>query len=275
MYERHWQLERAPFDHDRRSEAFFSSRFHGEALVKLKYLMEHGKGAAALIGASGTGKTHVLEMVREQAAHHGPVVHLVYPQLSPIELVSYITSALGESLPETTATVPGFDVMLRTLEARLRELTQAGRSPLIMLDDAHLIEDRRVFQALHQLMNFQQPGRSNFSLILSGQPELAGNLQRTDQLTDRIAFYCLLHSLSEVESGAYVRHRLQAAGRSQPIFDDSALHAIFELSAGIPRRINRLCDFALLVGYADNLDLISAVQIEGVHAEVTRSIAAA
>lgn len=275
MYEQYWKLERAPFDHDRRPEAFYSSRLHGEALVKLKYLIEHGKGTAALIGASGTGKTHILEMVRQQSCQNRPVVHLVYPQLTPYEIVSFITESLCDQTAESGAAIPGMDVLLRTLEARLTELTSADRSPVIMLDDAHLIEDRKVFQTLHQLLNFQRPGQSNFALILSGQPELVGALQRTDHLSDRVSFQCLLHSLSEMECGTYVRHRLQAAGRSQAIFDDSAMKAIFELSSGIPRRINRLCDFALLVGYANKLRMVSADQIEGVHAEITRSVAAA
>ncbi len=275
MYERYWKLERAPFDHDRGPHAFFPSRLHGEALVKLKYLIEHGKGAAALIGTCGTGKTHILEMVRRQVSGRGPVVHLVYPQLSPHEMVAFITDSLGDGQPDLTATIPGLDLLLRTLEKRLCELTDEGRLPVIMIDDAHLIEDRRVFQTLHQLMNFQRPGRSNFALILSGHPELVGTMQRTDQLSDRIAFHCLLQSLTESETVAYIRHRLQSVGRIDPIFDDSAMRVIFELSSGIPRRINRLCDFALLVGYANQLRLVSADQIEGVHSEITRSSVAA
>jgi general secretion pathway protein A len=235
----------------------------------LKYLIEHGKGAAVLVGASGTGKTHVQEMIRRQSSRN-PVVHILYPQLAPHELISYITDSLGEAAPVSEASVPGMDILLRTLETRLRELTAAGRTPVIMLDDAHLIEDRRTFQALHQLMNFQQPGRSNFALILSGQPELVGTLQRSDCMADRIAFHCLLHSLTEAETSEYIQHRLQVAGRTEAVFDDSAMKAIFELTAGIPRRINRLCDFALLVGYAKQLTLVSEEQIEGVHSEISQ-----
>ena len=266
MYERHWQLERAPFDHDRRSDSFYSGRLHQEAIVKLNYLIEHGKGAAALVGASGTGKTHVLEMVRQRVSHGCPVVQLVYPQLSPHELVAYLTQELGGCPLDFNSANLGLDVLLRSFETRLKELTEAGHEPVIILDDAHLIEDRRVFQTLHQLMNFQRPGRSNFALILAGQPELIGTLQTTAQIADRMAFHCFLQSLEEVETAEYIVHRLQAAGRSKPLFDSSA---------GIPRRINRLCDFALLVGYANQLQRISADQIEGVHTEITRSNVAA
>ena len=275
MYERYWNLETAPFDHDRSSESFYAGRLHKEAIVKLNYLTEHGKGAAALVGASGTGKTHVLELVRRQVPQGVPVVQVVYPQLSPLELVGMITHELGGTDLESTMTVPGLDILLRSFGRRLQELTDAGRSPVIMIDDAHLIEDRRVFQALHQLMNFQQPGRSNFSLILAGQPELVGTLQISNQISERIAFHCLLQSLSQTETSEYVLRRLQAVGREEPIFEADALKCIFELTAGIPRRINRLCDFALLVGYANQMQRISADQIEGVHSEITRSTIAA
>jgi MSHA biogenesis protein MshM len=275
MYERHWQLERAPFDHDRRSDSFYSGRRHEEAIVKLNYLIECGKGAAALVGASGTGKTHVLEMVRQRVSHGCPVVQLVYPQLSPHELVAYLTQELGGSLLDFNSANLGLDLLLRSFESRLRELTEAGHEPVIILDDAHLIEDRRVFQTLHQLMNFQQPGRSNFALILAGQPELVGTLQTNTQIADRMAFHCFLQSLTEAETVEYIIHRLQAAGRSKPIFDPSAMRVLYELSAGIPRRINRLCDFALLIGYANQLQQISADQIEGIHSEITRSNIAA
>ncbi len=70
------------------------------------------------------------------------------------------------------------------------------------------------------------------------------------------------------ETLAYIRHRLQAAGGSSEIFEEEALSAIHELSGGLPRRINRLCDFALLVGYADNLDQVTPVQIEAVAEEL-------
>ena len=247
MYERHWQLERAPFDHDRRSDSFYSGRLHEEAIVKLNYLIEHGKGAAALVGASGTGKTHVLEMVRQRVSHGCPVVQLVYPQLSSHELVAFLTHELGGSLSHDNSANLGLDFLLRSFETRLRELTDAGHEPVIVIDDAHLIEDRRVFQTLHQLMNFQQPGRSNFSLILAGQPELIGTLQTTTQIADRMAFHCFLQSLTESESAEYIDHRLKIAGRTRPIFDPSAMRVLYELSSGIPRRINRLCDFSLTI----------------------------
>ena len=46
-------------------------------------------------------------------------------------------------------------------------------------------------------------------------------------------------------------HRLHCAGATdKPSFEPAAFEAIFKATRGIPRRINRLCDLALLVGFA-------------------------
>ena len=90
-----------------------------------------------------------------------------------------------------------------------------------------------------------------------------------------MSFHCLLKSLTAIETAEYVTHRLKSAGRTEPIFDRAAMKAIFELTAGIPRRINRLCDFALLVGFANQSERILANQIENVHGEIHHSNIAA
>jgi general secretion pathway protein A len=93
------------------------------------------------------------------------------------------------------------------------------------------------------------------------------------QLTDRLAARCLLKPLSQEETLSYVNHRLNAARASRPIFDTPALEALHELSHGNPRRINRLADLALLVGFADELPAIGRSQVEAVAEEL--SLAAA
>ncbi|HID23027.1 MAG TPA: hypothetical protein EYP14_11585 [Planctomycetaceae bacterium] len=144
-----------------------------------------------------------------------------------------------------------------------------GRHPVLIIDDAHLIEDPRVFHALHLLLNFQyHKSRIRFSLILVGEPVLLGRLARFGPLNDRLAIKSVLQPLSEEETAAYVRHRLQTAGAEAEIFDEPALRQLHVASDGVPRRINRLCDLALLVGFADKLSTLSASQIEAVAEEV-------
>jgi general secretion pathway protein A len=110
-------------------------------------------------------------------------------------------------------------------------------------------------------------------LIFVGQNELLNTVRRLGQLEERLAVKCLLRPLSSEETTAYVSCRLEAAGATRPIFSPLAMRPLFELSGGIPRRINRLCDLALLVGFADESTEISAEQVEAVAEELTAVVA--
>lgn len=273
MYERHWQLKHAPFGNHRRVDEFFAAETHHDAILKLRYLIEHRRGAGLLVGASGTGKTHLLDVLLQPSdSAAGPVVNVFYPQMSPQELLGYIATKLGGESPVSTGRT--MDAVVASLENRLLALTAENRPPVIVIDDAHAISERHVLQSLQLLLNFQQPDRMDFTLILAGQPELVGVVKRLPQLGDRIAMPCVLRSFTPVETTHYIEHRLQAAGAREPIFTEAALVAIHELSGGLPRRVNRLADFALLVGYAEELTRIDAEQIEGVHAELSLGRAA-
>ncbi|MDZ4683956.1 MAG: AAA family ATPase [Planctomycetaceae bacterium] len=269
MYERHWQLRRPAFRSDVPSEFFFGSRSHQAALLKLRYLVEQRPGLAVITGGAGTGKSYLLEAFREQLAEPaGPIVTVLYPQLSPAELLGYVTSKLKPGDDSAVHDEPRLDFVLRQLEARLAELHQQGRRPVLMIDDAQLIDDQRVWQMLLLLLNFHQSDRAQLSIVLAGPPELLGRLKRYGALLDRLELTCVLQPLGESETAAYVRHRLQAAGATTAVFADAALATVHQLSGGLPRRINRLCDFALLVGYADNLSEITATQVEAVAEEL-------
>ena len=78
----------------------------------------------------------------------------------------------------------------------------------------------------------------------------------------------LLKPLEEQETADYVIHRLHAAGATRAIFTDDALQAVHRLSQGIPRRINRLCDLAMVVGFAERKPTIDASHLEAVDREL-------
>ena len=271
MYERYWHLERNPFDDDLELRGFFASQTHQATLLKLRYLIENGKGTGLLVGGTGFGKSYLLSVLaRQMGESHGPFVHLVFPQLSPAELLGYLAAELGAG--DLAGSAAGLDRIVREIDQRLKALNEAGRHPVLIVDEAHLIEDVQVFQALRLLTNFQQQKR-RFSLILAGQRELLNTVRRLGQLEERVAVKSLLRALSQDETAGYVACRLEAAGSKRPLFDPAALRPIHELSGGVPRRINRICDLSLLVGFADESEMISAEQVQAVADELTTVVA--
>lgn len=269
MYESHWQLTKSPFRAQAGKEFFCRLPGHQSALLKLHFVLEQCQASAALIGPTGIGKSFLLRVLEaELPTQIGPVVLLNYPLLSPLELVRYLTTELAAATDAPAVDAHGLDEWLHAWEQLLKHHRAQGQMPVFVVDDAHLIEDRAIWQTWQLLLAHRERAGMEFSVLFIGQPELLGRLQRMPQLEERLAMVCPLAPLTETQSDEYIVHRLSVAGRTNPVFDASALHRLWECAEGIPRRIDRLCDFSLLVGYAENLALISAAEIDGVSQEL-------
>jgi MSHA biogenesis protein MshM len=273
MYEQYWNLTCRPFESHFSPAFFFESETHQAARLKLRYLIENRLGTGVLCGEIGTGKTAVAAVLQHELAETcGPLAHLIFPKMPAASFLAYLASKLGA--PEADDARPGIDRTLIRIESRLREASREGKHAVIVVDEAHLIDDVRVFESLQLLLNFQQDPECAFSLVLVGGINLLGRLARMPQLNERIAVRSVLAPLSPEETSGYVTHRLQAAGALREVFDPSALEALHDRSGGLPRRINRLADLALVVGYADQLEAIGAAEIEAVAQEMPSAIAA-
>jgi type II secretory pathway predicted ATPase ExeA len=274
MYEQYWNLACRPFENHFVPAFYFRGQSHEAARLKLRYAIENRLGAAVLSGGIGTGKTALAILLQHELKETcGPSVHLVFPQMPATEYLAYLAAKLG-AIESGSDTRRGVDGMLACLEGRLRAFAEQGQRPTIVLDEAHLIEDVRVFECLQLLLNFQDDMACSFSLLFVGGPSFLGRLQRMPQFNERIAIRSVLEPLSREETAGYVAHRLNAAGAQHEIFDQTALSAISDRSGGIPRRINRLADLALLVGFAEHLTTIGAGEIAAVAEELPPAIAA-
>ncbi len=275
MYERHWQLKTAPFRAQPAAEFFCCLPAYQSALLKLHYVLEQRQASAALIGPTGIGKSFLLRVLEsELPVNIGPVISLSFPCLSPLELVRFLATELAVTAEQPALRAEGLDEWLHAWEQSLRSHRTANRLPVFVVDDAHLIEDRALWQAWQMLLAYRERAGCEFSVLFVGQPELLGRLQRWPQLEERLALVSTLTPLSHDETATYISRRLAVAGRTAPVFDDSALQSLWETSGGIPRRIDRLCDFSLLVGCADGLQLLTADHIAGVSQELRGRAAA-
>lgn len=270
MYQSYWKLNEPPFRHQARPAFFYRAGTHEAAILKLRYAIEHRLGAALLTGGIGYGKSCLTQTLESELPEaFTPVIRLIYPQLSPPEFLAWLAVKLG--VPERATADIRLDQTLRHLEARLHQFTEQGRSPTIIIDEAHIVESPAIYRTFQMLLNYQEQGLS-FSLLFVGDRPLAGQIGRFGALDERIPIRAVLQPLTRQETAAYVQHRLAVAGRKNTVFDEAAMTAVFELSGGVPRRINRLCDLALLVGYADQLPLLTAAEVEAVGEELNTGL---
>jgi general secretion pathway protein A len=267
MYEAYWNLERKPFNNSKTADFYYPSEAHQGAALKLRYAIENRRGGAVLTGAAGLGKTMLIKTLFDQMPEsYGPLVHIVFPHMPADQLLAYLADELSE--PDKTSTARTMDACVRRIESALSENTRADRHAVVVIDEAHVLRDVDTQELLRLLLNFETDGEIDLTLILAGQPSVLAHLERMPGLDERIGVKCLLRPLSADETASYVSHRITAAGASRSLFDDDALRTIHQLSLGVPRRINRLCDLALLIGFAEEQNEIHADHVEAVAQEM-------
>lgn len=269
MYGDYWQLDCLPFENNGDPQFFYRTPAHEAALLKLEYVIEQGKGAAVLVGGHGLGKTYLTQVLEfELPKQFTPIVRLMFPRLDGAQTLRLIARRLGAPLNDRLSEVPPEEIIAH-LEDRLAQLAEEGRRPVLIVEDAHLIESPEVLQSLALLMNASQVCGLSLSLVLVGQPELLPQVERVPALNDRIAVRTALKPLGSDETTAYIEHRLHIAGLDTCMFDTAALQSFSTLSMGTPRKINQLCDLALLVGYADRLPTLTDAEVTAAAEELT------
>ena len=122
-----------------------------------------------------------------------------------------------------------------------------------------------MLEQLRLLTNLETNEKKLLQIVLIGQPELRTMLEKPEleQLAQRVVARFHLKALSEKETEHYIRHRLSVAGMTRAIpFDRKALRRVFEITRGVPRRINLLCDRAMLGAYAHGRHQIDVEVVE-------------
>ena len=252
MYNHYFQLKGAPFSIAPDPRYLFMSERHREALAHLLYGVGSGGGFVLLTGEIGAGKTTVCRCFMEQLPDNCRLAYIFNPRLSVEELLLSVCDELRIELPPagTPLGLKGYvDAINRTLLASHAQ----GLNNVLVIDEAQNLS-AEVLEQLRLLTNLETSERKLLQIILIGQPELRTMLARPEleQLAQRVIARYHLGPLSEPETGAYVAHRLAVSGASGMPFPPALTPAIHALSHGVPRRINLLCDRALLGAYVEN-----------------------
>lgn len=257
MYEEHWGLAEKPFENTPDPRFIYYASQHEEALSRLLYAVREGKGAAMLTGVFGCGKTLLARTVlKELDKDVYRIAFIANPLLSYEELLMHIVYNLGsKDLPNRKSEVL-VNIVLERLSEILENNMRDGKNTVIIIDEAHVIRDRQIWEELRLILNFQLEHRFLLTLLLLGQPELKELIDTNKQFAQRIAVKYHLESLNEEETKEYMLHRLSVSGRTQPIFTEGAYKLIYKRSGGIPRRINHICDLALFSGFGEGLSMI-------------------
>jgi type II secretory pathway predicted ATPase ExeA len=266
MYETYWQLDRRPFENTADLRFYYPGESHQGAMLKLRYAVENRRAAALLSGPIGSGKTLLVgQLQRHLAKQYRPFVHLVFPQMSADLLLAYLADELAA---DSSGNPSNIEQTVQRIQRFLVQNAAQNQHAVVAIDEAHLLDNTQAWEALRLLLNFEASGQPPLTLLLVGQPAILAQIDRMPALEERLGVKCLLRAFSVDETAAYVNFRLQAAGAKRQIFETASFDVLHELTHGLARQINRLCDLTLLVGFAEGRRTIGAEQLEAVADEL-------
>ncbi|MEO5845589.1 MAG: AAA family ATPase [Caldimonas sp.] len=270
MYMRFFGLKQQPFSLAPDPRYLYMSKRHREALAHLLYGVGGGGGFVLLSGEIGAGKTTVCRCFLEQIPKRCNVAYIFNPKLTVMELLKTVCDEFHIPLPPADAPAPTVKTYVDALNGFLLQTHAVGQNNVLIIDEAQMLS-ADVLEQLRLLTNLETNERKLLQIVLIGQPELRTMLERPDleQLAQRVIARFHLNALSAKETEHYIRHRLSVAGMTRAIpFDHSALQRIHEITRGVPRRINLLCDRVMLGAYAHGRHSIDIPMIEKAGREV-------
>jgi general secretion pathway protein A len=254
MYENYFGFNENPFTLSPDPRYLYLSPQHREALNCLIYGIGEKKGFMVVTGGIGTGKTTLCRALLARLDGSTVSALIFNPALSDIELLKTINQEFG------IKTV-GRGTKKRYLDALNEFLMRnfaAGKNAVLMIDEAQNLS-RSVLEQIRMLSNLETVREKLIQIILLGQPELRQLLALPSlrQLNERITVRYELIPLVREDVRRYIEHRLTTAGgEANGIFTAGSYALISGLSRGIPRRINAICDRALLIAYGRDLKTV-------------------
>jgi general secretion pathway protein A len=266
MYLEHFNLTERPFSITPDPRFLYMSARHREALAHLLYGLGDGGGFVQLTGEVGTGKTTICRCLLEQIPENVDLAVVLNPKVTAIELIATVCDELGVSYDTENVSVK---LLTDVLNRYLLDAYARGRHTVLIIDEAQNLSTD-VLEQVRLLTNLETATQKLLQIILIGQPELRTLLAREDmrQLAQRVTARYHLEPISRDEASAYIKHRLQICGSSQAVFNKRAVDKIQQLSGGIPRLINVLCDRSMLGAYVEGKTQVDVKVVKKAASEV-------
>jgi len=249
MYSSYFGFSDKPFEVTPDPKYLYASPSHKEMLASLVYGIRERRGFICLTGEVGTGKTMLINAALDRLDERTKVAYIGNTALTFGQLLSVTLEELG--ILEEGKQISKVK-SIRLLNKFTLDQLSAGGNVVMIIDEAQNLAPDSM-ENLRLLSNLETRKHKLIQIVLAGQPELEKKLDRPElrQLTQRISVRRVIKPLSEEETFAYIQHRLTVAGcRESELFNIQAQKMIYEYTGGIPRKINILCDNALLIGYA-------------------------
>lgn len=259
MYLNFFGLNEQPFQLTPDSHFLYLSDSHMRAKAYMDYTVWKRDGFVVITGEIGAGKTTLIHKLLGEVQDDVKLIRIFQTQLNETEFLQAMLIELG--FEPSKLKDNGKVELINLLNTYLLESYRCGKHVVLVVDEAQNLSPK-VLEEIRLLSGLEPDKEKILNVILVGQPELNDTLGRPDmeQLVQRIRLRFHVGALNLEETWEYICHRLRVAGADgDAIFDHDVLPLIYEYTGGIPRKINILCDTALICAFADTTKRVSAI----------------
>ena len=251
MYLKFYGFKEKPFQIVPNPAFLYKSIQHRNALTYLEYGLSENTGFILLTGEIGSGKTTLIQHLLQCLNTDFEVAVVFNTNVNAEQMLQMILNEF--ELP----VLAGKAAALNQLYQFLVEKYAAKKRVLLIIDEAQNL-CREALEEVRMLSNLHTGDQALLQIMLAGQPDLIARLRdpALRQFSQRVAVSYHLAELNREETGSYIAFRIQKAGGRPDIFSTEAVDMIHQISGGIPRAMNHVCQAALVYGFADEEPII-------------------
>lgn len=263
-YKNFFGFQKEPFAQDIKITDLFPLASLGGVSERIKFAIDLG-AATVITGEVGAGKSTSL---RYASSLFHPSKYKIIPVIANSGTVMELYRQIGLALGVESRS-PSLTTVIKTVRAVISEIALRKETPVLFIDEAHLIR-LDVFAQMHTLLQFEFDSKPIVPLVLAGHNNLLDKLlyHTSRPLASRVVGKSHLEGLKLKEMQSYLKHHLEIAGIKEQLFSDESILAIHQGSGGLLRRANLLARGALVAAAMEKLNVVSAEHVRIASTEI-------
>jgi len=260
----HYGFSRMPFGRDLAPGMLHRHASHNEAVARIAWCISE-RSIGVITGEVGAGKT---VSVRAVLAGLDPsrhtIIYLPNPMIGTRGICEEILGVFGQK-PSHLAS----RLFTQVSKALLAEREERGRTPVLVLDEAHLLAYEQL-EMIRMLGNTAMDQDSPLACLLVGQPTLRRTMKLAvlAALEQRTSLRYAMPGMTQAETASYISHHVKLAGRPDQLFTEDAMNLIHSTGRGYPRAVNNLALQSLVAAFAAGKNLVDEAATRSAVTEV-------
>ncbi|MEQ4726257.1 AAA family ATPase [Nonomuraea sp. B19D2] len=260
----HYGFSRMPFGRDLAPGMLHRHASHNEAVARISWCISE-RSIGVVTGEVGAGKTvSVRTALASLDASKHTVIYLPNPMIGVRGIHEEIVNTFGQHPAHL-----GSRLAVQVGKALLAEREERGRTPVLVLDEAHLLTYEQL-ETVRMLTNQGMDQDSPLACLLVGQPTLRRTMKLAvlAALEQRTALRYTMPGMASAETASYVKHHLNLVGRPDQLFTEDAMNLIHTTARGYPRAVNNLALQSLVAAFAAGKNLVDEAAARSAVSEV-------